>query len=139
MKRDYKVGQRVNVVREMDGNEDIVGKIARVIHLNTAEENGDSDCLLEFDEELPNEGHDGNSRGKQRHCWYVNFKCIKPLKEKFNLNDIVKVLSGDHKYEVGTILNYTDEQGRWPVQIGLNKVIHLKPRYLVLEGRKQLI
>ena len=137
MKRKYKLGDKIVGVEEMDGNQYIVGLRGTIICLDTQHENLDSDCLIEFDSEFQ-DGHSGGDRGKDHHCWYVHFRCIKLLKQKFQLADIVQILSGEHKFKVGTVLDYTDSEGKWLIKVGKEN-LRYRQRYLVLQGRKQLI
>lgn len=137
MKTNYKQGDRVIGVEEMDGNAAIIGLKGRILTLNTQEENPDSDCLVEFDVSFP-DGHSGTDRGRDGHCWYVHFRCIKPLKQKFELGDVVKIMCGVNKYKVGVVNDYTNDEGNWPVNVD-SELVYYKPRYLVLAGRKQLI
>lgn len=75
---NYKVGDRVKCICDVDDNEDIVGKKGKIVNIQDLEyyEYG-----VEFDEEIEH-GHDAGDKGKKGHCWFMGDDDIEPVKDK---------------------------------------------------------
>ena len=77
----FELGNRVVGTKVFEGC-NIVGRIGTVIGF------GLYDILVEFDEKLPNGcGHDGDGRGKDKHCWYCAEGCLDLVEQEYAVTE----------------------------------------------------
>lgn len=105
-KPEFQVGDRVRCIKK----DYEIGGINIVNELGVIRETGDSNVLVEFDNNIG--GHSGNGKGKDNHCWWfmnsseylelVDNKDDKEINKSCEYNEKTKqcVVKGDFSYEI---------------------------------------